>query len=175
MALATASELEIQLGQTFDDADTIRADQLLELASGVVEAYCGRAFARTEGDVVDADPTGQTLLLPNPPVDVTGITLDGEDVEGFVVYSDSGVVLLPSTHRLWGRVEVTYSHGLDGAPDAVKAIVLTLAGRLMLNSDGVTQKSIGDVSVSYGAATTGPALAPLERQVLDTYRIVGVA
>lgn len=175
MVLATTSELETQLGANWDGAQLLRAEQALELASGVVEAYCGRTFTRTETDVtVDADPVGRTVVLDNPPIDVTSITLDGVAVDDYVVYEDAGIVLLPSTYSAWGRVQVTYSHGLDGAPAAVKAVVLAVAGRLILNADGVTQKSVGDVSVSYGSASTGPALSPLEQQALSAFRLTGV-
>lgn len=175
MALATAAELEVQLGADWSATEYLRAEQTLELASGVVEAYCGRTFTRTTADVtVDADPTGRTLVLDNPPVDVTSITLDGEPVTGYTVYADAGVVVLPY-RRSWGRVQVTYSHGVDGAPAAVKAVVLAVAGRMILNPDGAAQKSLGDASVSYGGSSTGPALSDLEKDALSAYRLTGVA
>lgn len=173
--LATTDELARQMGTSFDDAEEVtRAEQLIELASGIVESYCGRRFTRTTDDVVNADPTGRTLLLANPPIDVTSITLDGETVDDYIVYADSGVVILPTDHTYWDRVEVTYTHGTETVPAAIKTIVLLIAARMWHNTDGATQKSIGDASISYGASG-GPGLSDLEQQVLDGYRITGVS
>lgn len=43
----------------------------------------------------------------------------------------------------------------DDVPDVVATVVLQVARRAFENPDGVTQKSVGDASVSYGGARQG--------------------
>lgn len=89
--------------------------------------------------------------------------------------------LPPEDYRLWrdelhfrqlgtGPVYVTYTHGYATVPADVRAIVLTLAGRVLTNPSDLRQESVGSVSVTYAAETIGASLAPIERDQLARYR-----
>ncbi|MFJ9549080.1 hypothetical protein [Streptomyces erythrochromogenes] len=70
----------------------------------------------------------------------------------------------------YGSAVVTYSHGYATVPADVRAIVLTLAGRVLTNPSDLRQESAGSVSVTYAAETIGAGLAPIERDQLARYR-----
>ncbi|WP_162890449.1 hypothetical protein [Streptomyces olivoreticuli] len=67
-------------------------------------------------------------------------------------------------------VTVTYTHGYATVPPDVRAIVLTLAGRVLTNPSDLRQESVGSVNVTYAAETIGASLAPVERDQLARYR-----
>ncbi|MFG2916255.1 hypothetical protein ACGF0D_25615 [Kitasatospora sp. NPDC048298] len=86
----------------------------------------------------------------------------------------------PVDYRLWrdelhvrpgvGPLHVTYTHGYAEVPADVRALVLTLAGRVFTNPRDLRQESVGSVSVTYAAETIGASLAPVERDALARYR-----
>lgn len=50
----------------------------------------------------------------------------------------------------------------ENVPDAAATVVLTVARRVFENPEGATQKSVGDLSVSYGSVSSGSVSNPLE-------------
>ncbi|CAM5247716.1 hypothetical protein SSPIM334S_06287 [Streptomyces spiroverticillatus] len=67
-------------------------------------------------------------------------------------------------------VTVTYTHGYASVPGDVRAVVLTLAARVLNNPTDLRQESVGSVSVTYAAETIGASLAPADRDLLGRYR-----
>jgi hypothetical protein len=171
--MLTYQDLELYLARDFTVTEQQAADQALTLAQGVVEAYCARSFTREEGIVGTFDATGRLVSLPAPPVEVHDVTTDGTSVDGYKVFADSGLLELPSSHAN-RRVEVTYDAGIDGLPDVARAVILSIASRMFINSDSITQKSIGDVSISYSGASAGPGLTDAEQMALSTLRLGSV-
>lgn len=171
--MLTHAELELYLSRDFTATEQQAADQALALAQAVVEAYCARSFTREEDITGTFDAVGRLVSLPSPPVEVHDVTADDTAVEDYTVFADAGLLELPSTYED-SRVEVTYDAGLDGLPDVAKAVVLSIASRMFINSDSITQKSIGDVSISYSGASAGPGLTEAEEMALSTLRIASV-
>lgn len=165
MALATAIELNDYLQRTVPAAT---ADLVLDMASGLVEGHCGRRLSRVTAETTDFSVRNGLIFLPSPPVNVTAITKDGTAVD-FAQLPEEGIVgvNLPTGTR----VAVTFDSGPTAVPPVAKAVALSIASRLMTNADQVTQKSVGDVSVSYGRAQAGPGLTEWEAQALTSLRI----
>ena len=173
--LVDHTDLETFLGTTLDVG---HASQAVTLASGIVRSATGQTFAPpTEASILWRNTTDRRLFLPHPttvPVTVDAVTVD--DVPFTDFHLDRFNILTRTDYVRWhGDVEVTYTHGADNAPDAVKAVTLSIAARLFNNADGVTQKSIGDASISYGRAQAGPSLTEWERSTLDAYRYLAMA
>jgi hypothetical protein len=173
--LADRDELALFLERTVDEN---RGTQAVTLASGIVRAATGQTFSPpTAVTRIFEDPQSRLLFLPHPStvkVDVDEVKVNGTVYAGWRL--DRLNTLSRDDRGRWhGTVEVTYTHGADKPPDAVKAVVLAVAARLFTNSDGVTQKSIGDVSLSYGRAQAGPGLTEWERSTLEAFRYPAVA
>ncbi|MEW2034900.1 hypothetical protein AB0901_30915 [Streptomyces roseifaciens] len=141
---------------------------VLDTASAIVRAEARQRFTRGTTTVA-LSPRGQVVSLPQRPV---------VSVE---LVRASGRVLRPDEFRVWrdrmwlplgviGPVVVTYTHGYATVPADVRAIVLTLAGRVLNNPSDLRQESVGSVSVTYAAETIGASLAPIERAQLARYR-----
>jgi hypothetical protein len=190
-ALASVSDLASYVGREIanDDASALLA---LELASGVVREYCGQTLTLVEDDEVTLNGSGtRVLLLPETPVtDVASVTVEGVELEadywdwtsdgvinriGGTLPPVEGSVFLPGAPRsvLWPTgarsVVVVYSHGLSEVPAAVKAVVLSVASRVLDSPSSVKQESIGAYSVTY---TNGaPTLLDSEIGSLSRYRL----
>lgn len=179
----TADELANHLRTTFDAVEYTQADQLLTLISGEVDRYCNRVdFVRTAGDTVSLVGTDDVdLPLPDGPVEsvsqvdiisgtatttVTDYTLVAGEIDAVLVRETAGRSHLGGH---WGgrlaTVEVTYTHGFDGAPDDVKMVVLRAAAVAWANPAGVASEQIDDYSVQYSGRSDG-GMVP--RGLLDT-------
>ena len=173
--LVDHQDLEMFLGR---DVGPLRGAQVIDLASGIVRSATGQTFTPpTETSILWRNTADRRLFLPHPttgPVTVDTVTVDGEPFTDF--HLDRFNILTRTDDGRWfGDVEVTYTHGAEEAPEAVKAVTLAVAVRLFNNADGVTQKSIGDVSISYGRAQAGPSLTEWERSTLDAFRYPAMA
>lgn len=173
--LVSNADLETFLGTTLDVS---RAIQAVTLASGIVRAATGQTFTpQTAASILWRNTTDRRLFLPHPttvPVTIDAVTVDDEAFTDF--HLDRFNILTRTDYARWsGDVEVTYTHGSDDPPDAIKAVTLAIASRLFNNADGVTQKSIGDASISYGRAQAGPSLTEWERSTLEPFRYPAMA
>ncbi|MET8706529.1 hypothetical protein [Streptomyces californicus] len=165
-ALATLDELAAWMQR--EPAELPEGAALvLDTASAIVRSEARQRFTRGTTTVALA-PREHVVSLPQRPV--TGVELVRAD----------GRELRPDEYRVWrdelwlagsfGSVVVTYSHGYADVPATVRAIVLTLAGRVLTNPSDLRQESVGSVSVTYAAETIGASLAPIERDQLARYR-----
>lgn len=170
MQLITVQEFE-DLGHVTVGNEIGRAATLIEAASAQVDAWCNRfAFQRTVNDTrifhgVHAD----RLELPGRPIEsVTSVTVDGDVITDWTLVGD---VLWRAA---WGgtsvTVEVVYTHGYDGAPADVKAVVAQAAARAWNSGPGVAQESVGSYSVTYTRESVGVSLLASERDQLSRYR-----
>ncbi|MFJ3858157.1 hypothetical protein ACIPRL_18170 [Streptomyces sp. NPDC090085] len=166
-ALATVNELAAWMQR--EPAELPEGAALvLDTASAIVRAEARQRFTRGTTTVA-LSPRGQVIALPQRPLIAVELVRAG------------GRVLRPDEYRVWrdelwlgslgvGPVVVTYSHGYATVPADVRAIVLTLAGRVLTNPSDLRQESVGSVSVTYAAETIGASLAPIERDQLARYR-----
>ncbi|MFJ7588434.1 hypothetical protein ACIQZO_13815 [Streptomyces sp. NPDC097617] len=166
-ALATVDELAAWMQR--EPAEMPEGTALvLDTASAIVRAEARQRFTKGTTTVA-VSPRGQYAPLPQRPViSIERVRRGGRD-------------LPPEDYRLWrdelhfrqlgaGPAYVTYTHGYATVPADVRAIVLTLAGRVLTNPNDLRQESVGSVSVTYAAETIGASLAPIERDQLARYR-----
>ncbi|WP_327389738.1 hypothetical protein OG728_09550 [Streptomyces microflavus] len=165
-ALATLDELAAWMQQDRDELPE-GAALVLDTASAIVRNEARQRFTRGTTTVALA-PRDQVVTLPRRPVVAVELVRAG------------GRELRADEYRLWrdelwlagsyGSAVVTYSHGYVTVPADVRAIVLTLAGRVLTNPSDLRQESVGAVNVTYAAETIGASLAQIERDALARYR-----
>lgn len=171
-AFATAADLAAILGiEEFTEAQETRATALLELASGSVRAEARQAIDLVEDDeLVRRGSSENTIMLPERPVgEITSITLDGEELD-----ADSWLVDGRDVYRAggWGheglQLVVTYSHGYEEIPEALKTVVLAVAMRAWTNPGGVLSQTLGAASTTFATegAPSGLLLTEDERRVV---------
>ncbi|MFE2977463.1 hypothetical protein [Streptomyces sp. NPDC059258] len=164
--MATLDELAAWM-QLDRDALPAGAALMIDTASAIVRTEARQRFTRGTTTVALA-PREHVVALPQRPV------------IGVELVRAGGRELGPDEYRVWrdelwlsgtyGSVVVTYSHGYATVPADVRAIVLTLAGRVLTNPSDLRQESVGAVNVTYAAETIGASLAQIERDALARYR-----
>lgn len=184
MAFATEAELEDYLGGT--DVPTGQATLLLDLATGAIREWTDQRISPTQQRVETFHnaPRRWALPLPHPPaVAVTvdqvvddGTTLDAADYR-LEPTNELVKVNADGDLRTWsGTVEVTYTHGFDQPPDAVKAATLAMASRGIANPHGTQSIKVGDYSETFATGqggTSGVALTEADRDQVRRYRHTG--
>lgn len=182
MAYATAAELAVLMGRgdtPFTPAETARADLLLALATGVIDAELGQSLVLGPS-TAELDGTGtHVLLLPRWPVtaltSVTVIDDLGEAPETLVEDDDFRWSAYGKLRRIGCRwpcieraVEVAYTAGWDPIPDDVRSICLRLAQAGWANPIGLESERLGDWSAKW--STPGMNLTTNELASLGFYR-----
>lgn len=162
----------------------------LSLASGLVRAYCGWELSQETDVTVDLDSDGgRVLLLPSLCVTkVSALTLAGASLSpSDWEWRRNGSLLWAPQGRFGGRggwprgsrlVSVTYDSGYETIPDALRAVVASVAQRVGVDGT-VTQhlENTGGIQTNTTfstAATQGAGLTLVEKAALDRYRIVSV-
>lgn len=79
---------------------------------------------------------------------------------------DASTVVLEVGDSTWTSADV---------PDAAATVVLSVARRVFENPEGATQKSVGDLSVSYGSVSSGSVANPLELTSRERRRVRSAA
>lgn len=175
MQLISYNDLELVLGYEFDAAKIARAEKIIEIVSGEVQAFCTAVTLEpVDGDIVHLRGTwNHAMKLPGAPIyDINSIDIDDEPVEDFD-YTRHGLLINPSG---WGGphavVTVDYDHGLQEVPHDVQSVVFSRAIRMFVNPHAVMQQKMGtDYSVSYAAdAEMITGLNRSERRALAKYR-----
>jgi hypothetical protein len=172
----------------------------IEMATAAIRNYCGQYLSYVKDDKIVLDGNGRSkLFLPEiPVVAVSQVIEDDEELEeDDYQFSTNGVL-----HRVddyWSsgfqNIEVEYSHGYKILPDSIVVICIRAAARAyqaglraeeMGGVPGVSAKSLGDFSVSFGSeqsvgageAVLGASAAPLllkaEKEILSRYRYVAL-
>lgn len=170
--LVTTDELASYLQDTEEALTSRGVDLTLAVtkASGVVRDDVGHPLSLDVDDVhlvVGNEALARSTVLPHFPVtDVSATDTDSAPVQ---------VQVVPATGEMWradgavlGELIVTYTHGHNPVPEGVKAIVLAVAARYIVNPAGMRSQTIGDYQAGYGPA--GLALTDHERDQLDRYR-----
>jgi hypothetical protein len=166
-SFASVSELELHLGRTFDGAEFAAAEQSLELATAIIQAFTGQQmFPGSSVETIHSPQNfsttgGVVVLKQRPVVDITSVEVDG-DAAGFTFDPNSGIVHvsridpLTQTFPVWpNSIVVSYDHGYAEIPGQVKAVCLDLARQEFDNPSGYASVTIGDFSASYGRSAGG--------------------
>lgn len=164
-ALATVAEPAAWMQQ--DPAELPESALLvLDTASAIVRAEARQSFTRGTSSATLYPREGWAVLPQRPVVSVQGVTVAGSPL------APDRWQLVRDRERVSDdqAVTVTYTHGYAAVPGDVLALVLTLAGRVLINTSDLRQESVGSVSVTYSAETIGASLAPADRDLLARYR-----
>jgi hypothetical protein len=179
---ATNAELAARLGLTLTEDEGDRADTLLALASGLIQAETGQTIAAVSDDELTrpGDYSARLRLPERPVVSVTSITLDGVAIVKPDYYLDgdelvranwpigsennfgsSGLGWLGPLYTL----VITYSHGYETIPELVKAVCLEMVARVWVNPGAASQEIVAGTSTTYSAR--GLLLTDQEKRDLD--------
>lgn len=152
---ATAEELALRLDSDFDEDAETRANEHLTLASGLIQASARQVIELVEDDeLIRRGSRESVIILPERPVvEVSAITLAGREITDF--YVDGDELVRSSGSQPWvdpytscggwsspsSELVITYTHGYETIPDALKAICLECVVRIYTMkdlSDGVS-------------------------------------
>ncbi len=182
--LCTTADVEARIGRELTAAEETRVAALIDDASAAIRLYTGRPFAATTTTVRRKPHFGVVRLRQRGITAVTSVTnLDGDAVD-FEWDGLSQVVVGASTYRfdldstIPTAVDVTFTHGSNTIPDAIKAVCAQMAARAFgrpADTSGIQQEAIAGYSYTVGVAAASGAvgLLPDEKAVLDRYRSVG--
>lgn len=164
--LRTATADEAAAGNP-DILDTVAAVQALDLATGSIQADCHWAIAQ---ETVTGIYRLRGSALHLPTLHLTAVT---------AVRLNDGPLLTRGQDYDWettGRVEfhrwtawarsttaaITYTHGYDPVPPAIRGACLERAAQTYLNPAGHLSESLGGVSTTYARRPPAedPRLAP---------------
>lgn len=165
---AESTDLETRLGLVFTADEHIRAEALLELASGVIQQETKQTIALVSGDTFTrpGDFSERIRLPQRPVVSVASATLNGVALtqgQSFYVEGDEIVrmnwnsVVQDSSFGLpfsgwglpWMSLVVVYTHGYAVIPRIVKAVCLEMVVRVWVNPGAVARETIGNTSTVY--------------------------
>ena len=170
--LVTIADLQEYLQD--DDMDTAQAQQAIELASGAVRTYTGQTISADTTTSKTFRPKGKLLILDEVPVDAESvqITIDGELFTGDIdVDGETGVVRRDDGRSWPAKVTVTFDHGYDEIPDAVRFVTLSLATRQVDNPEGVSTKQTPDIgSITYAEGQGQPGMRTWEMAQLSRFK-----
>ncbi len=180
MSYAQAVELGILMGrgdEGLDAAETARAELLLAMATGVIDAETGQPLQLAQSTHVLDARGGTKLILPRWPVTaVASVTvLDEQDQDLTLVhgtdYRWSRFGLLRRVRGCWPckerSVTVVLTSGHDPVPENVRPICLRLARSGWDNSAGLEAERLGDWNAKY--AVPGMVLTTAEIRTLSAY------
>lgn len=144
--LQTATQGEADAGNP-NVLDTAVAVLALESASAAIRSVCG--WVISEETVTASLPWSGRFFLPTLNLTALSVAMAGNPlVVGAVSWSASGLVQVaaPYTSQL---LAVTYTHGFNPVPDAVRDVCLERAGRAYHNPTGMPAVTYGNVTESY--------------------------
>lgn len=166
-----------------DTADlALTGDAQVTYASAWVRAYCGWHIYPSQDDTVTVNTAGgQLLLLPTLYMTALGpviLTADSSTVDPTTLsWSQNGSVAYKPCQDVWPQpcwpvglstVTVTFTHGYDEVPDAIKAVTVAIAKRMLSQLSGVQSEQAGMVLRTYADADV---LSPAESAALNRYRL----
>lgn len=186
--LATAAQLSAYLQQPLADTDP-SALLMLAIASQMVRDELHQDITQIINDVALFDPVGPEpyIFLPNLPVTSVSLveTYDSTTnlwsaalASTYSVSLRTGVIAgLPWTAVAWpgnpGSFRVTYTHGFAVVPDSLIGVACGVAARTYSSPAAVELERVGGYQVKYQMQADG--FSPLEKVVLDRYRIARIA
>lgn len=191
MSILTVAQYR-SLSQTPGSPPTDEDIQLaLDRYEGLIEGYTGRSFDQlTRCEHFFSAGTGPLQLSVYPVVEVTGLTVDGEDADPYTYPVHKATGMIAHNGALYGKqVIVSYTSGLYPAPSEIKTTLATLVEAYLAGSfGGINELSgaaketvMGVGSIDYGSGgqsfsdygTPYPELGPYTA-VLEKYREPGM-
>lgn len=169
MPIITVTELEAFMGKDFDDMETAQAEAQIEVVQTFIEEYTGLSFTHVPEDEIIIQADGHGIIeLTSKPVNDVGPILDinGDEIDYWEFDGLSAVYnFFPNQ-----VVYLTYDHGYEEVPKAVKAVALGMTSRVMYNPSGLRQETVGAISVTYpgiGGEAGTINITSLEKKILD--------
>jgi hypothetical protein len=182
VALASATDLQDFLQQP---VDANSAALVLDMATGVVQAYTRQHLEYVQDDNVTLIPSEGRIVLPERPViNVTSVA--GLPSGGWTLVRDT---LLPGpvysymwelddiitgnvtwTPMSMPTIAVTYSHGFQQIPNDLRGLCLSVAARLYVNPASIEMESTGQAQTRY-SQKGGMDLTDVEKQLANKYRL----
>lgn len=152
------------------------AETMLAAVSGAIRGYCGWSISREVVEEEEFDTWGTvlfnlpTLLL----VSIELLTLEDVDLVDGTDYMWSkrgsirrlGCYWWPFKYRC---LVASYTHGYEVVPAEIKALCVSICGRLSVATAGVLQKSVGGISLQFGDRNSTVTLTEAEHGVLAPY------
>jgi hypothetical protein len=173
MAFATIEDIKkfLQVEITSDEA-IASINRALDEATAAIKNYTNQVLELVQDETISLEsPGGTRLTLPQlPVVDISAVEDNGTDlVSGDdYVLGAGGILYRIPVWTKWSygpqAVTITYSHGYATIPDDIVSVATRMAARayqsgLRSGADnavlGVSSKSLGDFSVSYGGEQSG--------------------
>lgn len=163
-AFATVDELEELLKTTYEGADRIQAEKLLEAASGHLRFVIGQQVYPVTTTTYEAFPTFGREDLPQwPVVKVEAVQREGKDVP---FRYRPGFIMVGSDEPC----DVTFMWGVSEPPVELNRLALVLAAQALqmfettgaLTAGGLSSLSIDDFRAAFadGGDGTGVSLSP---------------
>lgn len=165
--LASVADVQETIGGDLD-VNEAHLERLLTSASAAVRDATGQILSRATTTVpVVVDDRPRVRLYQHPVVAVEQIQLDGRDLDGWALIG--GELDRPGGWAATRRtVYVTYTHGYDPVPQAIRDLVVQLVLAALAKLDdagmlgaepGVRQESISGnaYSVTYGSDDPSPS------------------
>lgn len=162
-AFATHADLAVRLGETLTEAEQTRATALLGLASDVIRQAARQRIDRETSTII-VNAVGRVLLPQRPVISIDSVEAEGSTLDWDL---DGDYLSGPWVGR---TIEVTYTHGFDPVPDAIKAVCLEVVTRVWVNPGSASQEAYGSERVSHGAAIGLMLTAEERRTVRDVVR-----
>lgn len=146
--LATREALKQYMGIGKSDVSQGRLlDNLLTVASEIIEEHCGRGFERAEvKEYLDGAGTPELVLSRRPVTKLYGVWIDTVSEDGgtwfaphieVVLHRDSGIAERPDGVFPRGKKNVlaTYAAGYETIPDDLASACVKLAAQMYTVSD----------------------------------------
>lgn len=187
-ALATVADLAAYTQEPIADGDPA-ASLALDIASGTIRSYLDTDFVPVATETVLLDPTpGAVVSLPDRPVtEVVSVEVYDRSTDTWSPAPTAAYTLSRAKGLIWALPfygvdwptfpeswRVTYSHGWDEVPSAVKGVAVAVAARIWATPVGIKSEHVGGYSVSFAGPEQG-ALTAIEQMALRRYRVVPIA
>lgn len=153
------------------------AESLLLAASGAIRDVCGWNISREVVEDEPLDTWGSTLinLQTLHLVSIESLVVDGEElVDGTdYVWSRRGAIRRLAGCWPWnyGKVVISYTHGLDPVPENLQAQCVAIAKRFDTAKPGVLAEAVGGTNVQYGDRNAVPGLSDYEIAALGPWML----
>lgn len=176
MAFATEEDIATRLGRALSDIEAATVSDLLDQATGLIQGEAKQTITLvTDDEITLRGSRDREIILPERPVvSVSSVTLNGQALttdSDWYVDGDKLIrrrMILDVAHGLyseqigWGfpawALVVTYTHGYETIPDAIRAVTISLVVRSFVNPGGVMMERLGQAQMQYAYQGSAPGM-----------------
>jgi hypothetical protein len=192
---AQVADLQAFTGQQLD---TVQAQQALNQATGIIQAWTGQNLFQVLNDTVVCDPLPNlSVQLPETPVTAVSQMQWYDDLNGtgwntfdpsLYRFKRYGVVYMTPAFQRWpggfgtlrwptdlDTIQVTYTHGYATIPPPIYDVCVALAARLLANPYKLYQQRTGGVQIAFTTSRAASELLDTELVALGRYSVYGMA